>query len=87
MTISYTKKILLAQQFILEWVYRITTFKLDAFQWKVVRDEIYQLIIYRNGMKSVLTFSEEELVGYGSKGWINRILMKIKDGLNSSQKI
>lgn len=87
MTISYTKKILLAQQFIIDCVYRTTSYKLDAFHWKVSHEDIYQLVIYRKGRKFILTFSEEELLGYGTKGWHDRILMKIKEALKRSREI
>jgi hypothetical protein len=75
------RKILLAQLFIIDCLYRTTAYKLDAFHWQGPRDGIYRVVFYRDGRRFILSFSEEELLGYGNSGWFDRIREKIKEAL------
>jgi len=75
------KKTVLARRFIINCVYRTTFYTIDAFHWEGPREGIYRLVIYRGKKRFIVTFSEDELLGYGTKGWNDRVWMKIKDAL------
>ena len=81
------KKILLAQLFIIDCLYKTTAYKLDAFHRKGPRDGIYRLVVYRDGRRFILSFSEEELLEYGTSGWFDRIREKIKEALKQRWKM
>ena len=75
------KKIPLTWQFIVECIYRTTASKKDAFYCEGLRKGIYHLLICRGEKRCIVSFSEEELLGYGTKEWNDRVWMKIKEEL------
>ena len=78
------KKILLAQLYIIDCLYKTTAYKLQAFHWEGPREGIYGLVFYREGKRFILSFSEEELLEYGRGEGFDRIREKIKDALKQS---
>lgn len=75
------KKIILTRQFIVDCVYGMTASKIYAFHCEWLRKGIYRLLIYRGEKRFIVSFSEEELLGYGTKEWNDRVWMKIKEEL------
>ncbi len=61
--------------------------RLDDHGKNSYRDGIYRLVVYRDGRRFILSFSEEELLEYGSIGWFDRIREKIKEALKQRWKM
>ncbi len=81
-------KILLAQQFISNYLKKQASDKINAFEWShIKRDrspEICYLKVYSGDKSNKLSFSGEELIeDYDNKEWETRIIRKVKEFINT----